>query len=178
LIDQSALTGESVLVEADRGKSAYAGSLVKRGEASGEVVATGGRTFFGRTAELVRSAETVSHLQSIIFSIVKYLVAMDTVLAVGVFLYALLAGMPLADTASIRFDPAGRFGSGRAAGHLHFGNRTRRGGISHERRSRNASVGDRGSGGDGHVVERQDRNDHKESRYARMLGRLSARRLM
>jgi len=98
LIDQSALTGESVPVEADRSKSAYAGSLVERGEASGEVIATGGRTLFGRTAELVRSAETVSHLQSIIFSIVKYLVAMDTGLAVGVFLYAALVGMPLADT--------------------------------------------------------------------------------
>ncbi len=98
LLDQSALTGESVPVEIERDKTAYAGSLVKRGEASGEIIATGGRTYFGKTAELVRSAKTVSHLQSIIFSIVKYLVAMDTVLAVGVFLYAVLAGMPLRET--------------------------------------------------------------------------------
>jgi H+-transporting ATPase len=98
LLDQSALTGESVPIEAERDKIAYAGSLVKRGEASGEVIATGGRTYFGKTAELVRSAKTVSHLQSIIFSIVKYLVAMDTVLAVAVFLYAVLAGMPLLET--------------------------------------------------------------------------------
>ncbi len=98
LIDQSALTGESVPVEADPSKSAYAGSLIKRGQASGEVIATGGRTFFGRTAELVRSAKTVSHLQSIIFSIVKYLVAMDAALAVGVFLYAAFVGMPLVET--------------------------------------------------------------------------------
>ncbi len=98
LIDQSALTGESVPIEVDQGKTVYAGSLVKRGEASGEVIATGPRTFFGKTAELVRSARTVSHLESMIFSIVKYLVAMDTALAVAVFLYAALVGMPLAET--------------------------------------------------------------------------------
>ncbi len=98
LIDQSALTGESVPIEAGQGKTAYAGSLVKRGEASGEVTATGQRTYFGKTAELVRSAKTASHLESIIFAIVKYLVAMDTALAVAVFLYAVLVGMPLAET--------------------------------------------------------------------------------
>ena len=98
LIDQSALTGESVPIEAGQGKTAYAGSLVKRGEASGEVTATGQRTYFGKTAELVRSAKTASHLESIIFTIVKYLVAMDTALAVAVFLYAALVGMPLAET--------------------------------------------------------------------------------
>ena len=98
LIDQSALTGESVPIEAGQGKTAYAGSLVKRGEASGEVTATGERTYFGKTAELVRSARTASHLESIIFTIVKYLVAMDTVLAVAVLLYAALAGLPLTET--------------------------------------------------------------------------------
>ena len=98
MLDQSALTGESVPIEADRDKSAYAGSMVKRGEASGEVIATGERTYFGKTAELVRSARTVSHLQSIIFSIVKYLVAMDTALAAAVFVYAVVVSMPLADT--------------------------------------------------------------------------------
>jgi len=97
-IDQSMLTGESVPVEAAAGKTAYAGALVKRGEASGEVSATGARTFFGRTAELVRTARTASHLESIIFTIVKYLVAMDAVLALAVFLYAAGVGMPLIET--------------------------------------------------------------------------------
>jgi H+-transporting ATPase len=84
LIDQSALTGESVPIEEVKGKTVYAGSLVKRGEASGEVIATGGRTYFGKTAELLRSAKTASHLQSVILTVVKYLVAMDTVLALAV----------------------------------------------------------------------------------------------
>ncbi len=97
-IDQSALTGESAPVDAERGKTAYAGSLVTRGEARGEVVATGPNTYFGKTADLVRSAKTVSHLEEIILTIVKYLVAMDGALAVAVFLYAAAAGLPLADT--------------------------------------------------------------------------------
>jgi H+-transporting ATPase len=98
LIDQSVLTGESVPSEIAEGKTAYAGSLVKRGWASGEVSATGGRTFFGKTAELVRSAKTGSHLESVIFAILKYMVAMDTVLAVVVFLYAIAMAMPLTET--------------------------------------------------------------------------------
>jgi H+-transporting ATPase len=97
-IDQSALTGESTPIEADRGRNLYAGSLVNRGEASGEVVATGDRTYYGKTAELVRSARTSSHLETIIFTIVKYLVAVDTGLAAVIFLYAMFSGMPLTET--------------------------------------------------------------------------------
>lgn len=57
LIDQSMLTGESMPVEIGPGDTAYAGGLVRRGEAIGETVATGTRTYFGRTAELVRTAQ-------------------------------------------------------------------------------------------------------------------------
>jgi len=55
LLDQSMLTGESVPVEAGAGFETYAGALVRRGEAVAEVTATGVRTKFGRTAELVRT---------------------------------------------------------------------------------------------------------------------------
>ena len=57
LLDQSTLTGESLPIEAGPDRTAYAGSVVIRGEGSGEVIATGGRTYFGKTAELVRTAE-------------------------------------------------------------------------------------------------------------------------
>ncbi len=97
LVDQSALTGESLPVDDGPGATAYAGSVVRRGEASGEVLATGSRTFFGRTAELVGKAATKSHLQTIIFQIVKYLVLVDAVLVLGLFAYAVRTGMPLGD---------------------------------------------------------------------------------
>ena len=97
LLDQSALTGESLPVEATAGANAYAGAVVQRGEATGEVTATGARTYFGRTAELVRTAKTASHLEGLILSIVKYLVALDLALVMALLLYAFLTGMALAD---------------------------------------------------------------------------------
>ncbi|MCL4560957.1 MAG: plasma-membrane proton-efflux P-type ATPase [Chloroflexi bacterium] len=93
-MDQSALTGESAPVEGGPGSNTYAGAVVKRGEASGEVTATGSHTYFGKTAELVRTAKTGSHLEEIILSIVKYLVIADVVLVVLVVIYALFAQTP------------------------------------------------------------------------------------
>lgn len=97
LLDQSALTGESLPVEAGAGKPAYAGTVVKRGEATGEVMATGPRTYFGKTAELVRTAKTVSHLETVILTIVKYMVALDVALVAALLVYAMMTGIPLAE---------------------------------------------------------------------------------
>ena len=97
LVDQSALTGESVPVEAGVGQMAYAGTQVKRGEATGEITATGTRTKFGKTAELIRLAKTGSHLQEIIFKIVTALVILDATLVAAVLAYALVAAIPLGE---------------------------------------------------------------------------------
>ncbi|MFN3398136.1 MAG: HAD-IC family P-type ATPase, partial [Sulfurimicrobium sp.] len=96
-LDQSSLTGESVPAEAGPGSDAYSGSVVTRGEASGEVLATGTGTRFGKTAELVRGARTVSHLEAVIFGIVKYLVLLDLVLVAALLIYAVATGMALTD---------------------------------------------------------------------------------
>ena len=97
LLDQAAVTGESLPVEAAGESNVYAGTVVKRGEATGEVTATGARTFFGRTAELVRTAKTASHLQTIILAIVRYLVGLDIVLVTVLLAYGLATGVPLAE---------------------------------------------------------------------------------
>src|SRR3984885_11464972 len=73
LVDQSMLTGESLPVEAGAGIETYAGALIRRGEAVGEVIATGIRTKFGRTAELVRSAKVESSEQKAILRVVRNL---------------------------------------------------------------------------------------------------------
>ncbi len=96
-VDQSALTGESLPVDLEPGSTAYAGTAVKRGEATGEVTATGASTFFGKTAELVRTAKTASHLERIILQIVQYLVGLDALLLVGVLGYALVMRISLAE---------------------------------------------------------------------------------
>ena len=92
-MDQSSLTGESLPVDGVAGEKAYAGAIVKRGEANAEVTATGSRTSFGKTAELVRTAKTASHLEEIVFGIVKYLIVADVGLAIIVVLYSLLSNI-------------------------------------------------------------------------------------
>ena len=88
-LDQSMLTGESLPVEAGPGADTYAEALVHRGEAIAIVTATGSRTKFGRTAELVRTAHVVSTQQKAVLSIVRNLAIFNclVILAMGVYAY-------------------------------------------------------------------------------------------
>jgi H+-transporting ATPase len=80
-IDQAALTGESLPVSKKVGDQAYSGSVVKQGEMTGVVTATGANTFFGRTAELMANAGAVSHAQKAMFQIGNFLIVMAVALA-------------------------------------------------------------------------------------------------
>jgi len=80
-IDQSALTGESLPVAKKIGDTAYSGSVIKDGDMTGEVTATGSNTLFGRTAKLVASAGAVSHGQRAVFEIGDFLVVIAIALA-------------------------------------------------------------------------------------------------
>jgi len=95
LLDQSMLTGESVPIEAGAGVQTYAGALVRRGEAVAEVTATGVRTKFGRTAELVRTAHVVSSQQKAVLRVVRNLAAFNGVVIGLLVSYAWLLKMPL-----------------------------------------------------------------------------------
>jgi H+-transporting ATPase len=95
LIDQSMLTGESVPIEAGSGLQTYAGALVRRGEAVAEVTATGTRTKFGRTAELVRTAHVTSTQQKVVFRVVRNLALFNSGIIVLLASYAWAHAMPL-----------------------------------------------------------------------------------
>jgi H+-transporting ATPase len=97
LLDQSMLTGESLPVEAGPGTETYAGALVRRGEAVAEVLATGVRTKFGRTAELVRTAYVVSAQQKAVFRVVRNLAGFNGAVTVLLMVYAYEIGMPLTE---------------------------------------------------------------------------------
>ena len=98
LVDQSALTGESNAVSKVAGGLLYSGSVLKRGEATGVVVSTGSKTFFGKTAELVKVAKSDSHLEKLILSIVKYLIAIDVALVISLFIFSLIYGVSIYNT--------------------------------------------------------------------------------
>jgi H+-transporting ATPase len=97
LLDQSMLTGESMPIEAGPGRETYAGALVRRGEAVAEVTATGTRTKFGRTAELVRTAHVVSSEQKAVFRVVRNLAGFNGVVTLALTAYAYRLGMPVAE---------------------------------------------------------------------------------
>jgi H+-transporting ATPase len=94
-VDQSQLTGESLPVERKPGEVVYAGSLVTRGEAIGLVEATGGKTYYGKTAELVRLAKAPARIDILITRVAKYLAAFDVVLALLVLVTTIVQGLPL-----------------------------------------------------------------------------------
>ncbi len=77
LLDHSMLTGESVPLEASADFQTYAGALVRRGEAIAKVTATGLRSKFGRTAELVRTAHAQSTQQKAVMRVVRNLAIFD-----------------------------------------------------------------------------------------------------
>src|SRR5579871_6792485 len=97
LLDQSMLTGESVPIEAGPGAQAFAGALVRRGEAEAEVTATGTRTKFGRTAELVGAAHVVSTQQKAVLKVVRNLAAFNGVVILLLVAYSWYIKMPVAD---------------------------------------------------------------------------------
>jgi len=88
-VDQSALTGESLPVTADSGGAVYSGSIVRQGEIDAIVYATGTNTYFGKTAQLVEQAHTVSHFQKAVLKIGDYLI----VLAVGLVALILVVAL-------------------------------------------------------------------------------------
>ena len=97
LLDQSMLTGESVPIEAGPGLQTYAGALVRRGEAVAEVTATGIRTKFGRTAELVRTAHVVSSQQKAVLRVVRNLAVFNGMIILGLVGYAWFLRMPVTE---------------------------------------------------------------------------------
>jgi len=94
LLDQSMLTGESVPIEAGAGVQTFAGALVRRGEAVAEVTATGARTRFGRTAELVRTARVVSSQQKAVLRVVRNLAMFNGVVIAMLVAYAYILKLP------------------------------------------------------------------------------------
>ncbi len=97
LLDQSMLTGESIGTEAGPGFQTFAGALVRRGEAVAEVTATGVRTKFGRTAELVRTAHVVSSQQKAVLHVVRNLAVFNGILIILLVTYALAQAMPASE---------------------------------------------------------------------------------
>ncbi|WP_457635062.1 plasma-membrane proton-efflux P-type ATPase [Persephonella sp.] len=94
LIDQSALTGESLPVTKKAGDVAYANSIVKQGDMIAIVVATGLNTYFGKTVKLVAKAEREerSHFQEMVIKVGNFLIIITLILVGFMILFELNRG--------------------------------------------------------------------------------------
>ena len=92
LVDESALTGESLPVEKHASDVGYASSIVRQGEMNALVVNTAEKTFFGKTTKLVEEAKTKSHFQKAIVKIGDYLIVLAIFLVLLIFLASIFRG--------------------------------------------------------------------------------------
>lgn len=97
-VDQSALTGESLPIERKSGEAVFSGSIIRRGEISAIVYATGEHTYFGKTAQLVQEAHTVSHFQKAVLKIGNYLIILAAVLVAVIIAVAIYRGDSIIST--------------------------------------------------------------------------------
>ena len=97
-VDQSALTGESLPVTRKENETVYSGSIIRQGEIDALVYGTGQNTYFGKTAQLVQDAHTVSHFQRAVLKIGDYLIVLAIVLVVLILAVALFRGDRMATT--------------------------------------------------------------------------------
>jgi len=93
-INESALTGESIDVTKKVGETIFSASTISHGEVIAGVSAIGTKSSYGKTAELVRTAEAPGRLQALLFNIVRYLAYLDVILAVILVITAFIHGTP------------------------------------------------------------------------------------
>ena len=96
--DQSALTGESLPATCKPGEAVFSGSIIRQGEIDAMVCATGANTYFGKTAQLVQEAHTVSHFQRAVLKIGDYLIILAVALVVVIITVGLFRGDPILTT--------------------------------------------------------------------------------
>jgi H+-transporting ATPase len=97
-VDQAALTGESLPAERKSGDAVFSGSIIRQGEIGALVYATGANTYFGKTAQLVQEAHTVSHFQRAVLKIGNYLIILAVALVAVIIAVAIIRGDPIVTT--------------------------------------------------------------------------------
>ncbi len=91
-VDQSAVTGESLAVDKSEGEAVVSGSTITQGEATGVITATGGRTYFGKTVELVQIAKPKLHMEEVTSEVVRWLLVMVGGLLAVAIAYTAMVG--------------------------------------------------------------------------------------
>ena len=80
------------------GEAVFSGSIVRRGEIGALVYATGLNTYFGKTAQLVEEAHTVSHFQKAVLRIGNYLIILAVAMVAVIVAISIYRGDPILTT--------------------------------------------------------------------------------
>jgi H+-transporting ATPase len=91
-VDQSALTGESLPATRKTGEALFSASIIRQGESDALVYATGTDTYFGKTAELVQDAQTISHFQKAVLKIGTFLIILAAAMVALIIVASLVRG--------------------------------------------------------------------------------------
>ncbi|MGW2144097.1 cation-translocating P-type ATPase [Nonomuraea bangladeshensis] len=95
LVDESALTGESVPVDKEPGEKVSAGTVVARGRGRAEVTATGSASAAGRIAALMTKGSGLTPLQHRLMAVGRLLAGVTVFLCVVVGALGLMRGQPV-----------------------------------------------------------------------------------
>ncbi len=93
-VDFSSLTGESLPKDLEAKDSAYSGSVMRRGEATARVTAIGKQTRYGKTTELLETSHPPTHMEKVIFAVIKYFFIINVCVAIGVIVFGVLVSAP------------------------------------------------------------------------------------
>lgn len=100
--DQSTLTGETQAVDKTTNDTLYSGSIVRQGEVTAIATATGVRTYFGRTTELVEQARPKLHVEDVVSRVVKWLFAIVGTLVSIAVIMSIVEGLRLVRSCRLR----------------------------------------------------------------------------
>lgn len=90
-VDTSSLTGESLPRDSTVGDTIYSGCVIRRGEITGKVVAIAGATVYGKTATLLETSHPPTHMEKIVFGIIKYFFIVNVILSIVIIIFGFTA---------------------------------------------------------------------------------------
>ncbi len=86
-VDFSSLTGESLPRDITTGDDIYSGCVISRGEATVTVTGIGVNTKYGHTTQLLEASHPPTHMESVVFSVIKYVSIANVILAISVAVF-------------------------------------------------------------------------------------------
>jgi H+-transporting ATPase len=93
-VDLSSLTGESLPRDVNAQDKIYSGGIVRHGEATAKVSAIGAKTQYGKTTELLGAAHPPTHMEKVVFDIIKYFFVLNVIVSIAIVIFGLAVHAP------------------------------------------------------------------------------------